>query len=191
MASGHHLLAVPDADRSLHLQGQVQAKFSLGSASLQLPALDLVGAVRLAKGEMTIHLDTERTAEILGLAPGEFDTGCLVFTAPFQTRRRGVETKVVSGTMATSPDATLRQTLARAHRWTAELCAGKGLLDIASAGGHAESFIRTRAPFAFLSPKIQAAILNGTQPTDLSTERIARVGVPLDWAEQEKLFGFA
>ncbi|MEN9409444.1 MAG: hypothetical protein RL216_1418, partial [Pseudomonadota bacterium] len=43
---------------------------------------------------------------------------------------------------------------------------------------------------ACLSPKIQAAILAGTQPPDLSLERIVRSGIPLDWAEQEAKFGF-
>ena len=33
-------------------------------------------------------------------------------------------------------------------------------------------------------------ILAGTQPPDLSLERIVRSGIPLDWAEQEAKFGF-
>ena len=50
--------------------------------------------------------------------------------------------------------------------------------------------LRTRLPLAFLSPRIQAAILEGAQPPDLTLERIVRAGVPLDWSEQERLFGF-
>jgi hypothetical protein len=53
------------------------------------------------------------------------------------------------------------------------------------------ALIRIRAQLAFLSPRIQAAILNGSQPPDLSLERIVRTGAPLDWSEQERVFGFS
>lgn len=41
-----------------------------------------------------------------------------------------------------------------------------------------------------VAPRMQAALLAGTQPPDLSLERIIRSGIPLDWAEQEAKFGF-
>ena len=49
---------------------------------------------------------------------------------------------------------------------------------------------RTRAQLAFLSPKFQAAILDGTQPPELTLKRLVSVTHPLDWSEQERLFGF-
>jgi hypothetical protein len=67
---------------------------------------------------------------------------------------------------------------------------GVSLTEIARREGHSESYIRTRAPLAFLSPKIQAAILEGTQPAELSLERLVRAGIPFDWTEQEAKFGF-
>ncbi len=39
---------------------------------------------------------------------------------------------------------------------------GTSLTEIAQREGHSDSYIRTRAPLACLSPKIQAAILAGT-----------------------------
>lgn len=48
----------------------------------------------------------------------------------------------------------------------------------------------SRAPLAFLSPKIQAAILERTQPAELSLERLVRAGIPFHWTEQEAKFGF-
>ena len=54
----------------------------------------------------------------------------------------------------------------------------------------AEAQLRSRLPLAFLSPRIQAAILEGRQPPDLCLERIVRGGVPLDWAAQARRFGF-
>ena len=44
---------------------------------------------------------------------------------------------------------------------------------------------------AFLSPKIMDAILTGTQPAHLSSNVFVRSDIPLDWTEQERLFGFA
>ncbi len=55
--------------------------------------------------------------------------------------------------------------------------------------GHSESFIRTRTQLAFLSPSLQAAILAGTLPTDVTLTRILAKPIPLDWAEQEHLYG--
>ena len=53
-----------------------------------------------------------------------------------------------------------------------------------------DAFIRVRANLAFLSPRIQEAILAGTQPPDLSLERIVRSGIPFDWDQQERKFRF-
>ena len=72
------------------------------------------------------------------------------------------------------PDASLIRVLAKAHRWVAELRAGKSLFEIAKDDGHSESYVRVRAQLAFLSPKIQQAVLDGKQPPELSLERIVR-----------------
>ena len=55
---------------------------------------------------------------------------------------------------------------------------------------HADSYIRTRAQLAFLSPSIQHAILEGRQPSDLTLEKIMRKPIPLDWAKQARMYGF-
>ncbi len=67
---------------------------------------------------------------------------------------------------------------------------GVQLVDIARREQVPASFIRTRAQLAFLSPKIQAAILDGSQPPELTLKRLVSVTHPLDWAEQERIFGF-
>ncbi|MCA0928850.1 hypothetical protein [Ruegeria profundi] len=80
--------------------------------------------------------------------------------------------------------------LIRAHGWARDLKAGVQLMEIARQEGVPGAFIRTRAQLAFLSPKIQAAILDGTQPPELTLKRLVSVTHPLDWAEQERHFGF-
>jgi len=51
--------------------------------------------------------------------------------------------------------------------------------------------IRTRAQLAFLSPKIQRAIVEGTLSPDLTLKRILARPIPLDWLHQERLYGIA
>jgi site-specific DNA recombinase len=101
-----------------------------------------------------------------------------------------VEARLIAGQTAPAPDAALLRCLAQAHRWVAALRRGESLVDIARREKHSESYLRTRAPLAFLSPKIQAAILEGRQPAHLTLERLVRTPIPLDWHEQERVFGF-
>ena len=80
--------------------------------------------------------------------------------------------------------------LVRAHGWARDLRSGTGLAEIARREKVPDSYIRTRTQIAFLSPKIQSAILEGSQPPELTLKRLASNTLPLDWAEQERLLGF-
>jgi site-specific DNA recombinase len=51
-----------------------------------------------------------------------------------------------------------------------------------------ERHIRLLAPLAFLSPRIIAAIIDGTAPADLTVTGLAKA-LPYSWAEQERRFG--
>jgi site-specific DNA recombinase len=48
-----------------------------------------------------------------------------------------------------------------------------------------ERHIRLLAPLAFLSPRIIAAIVDGTAPADLTVTGLAKT-VPYSWCEQER-----
>ncbi len=109
-------------------------------------------------------------------------------TAAFALRRRGVETRIIAGETVPAPDATLQRTLAEAHLWARDLRAGTSLTHIARKTGRSEPYIRTRIPLAFLAPKLQAAILDGRQPADLSVARLIRDDIPMDWSAQARLF---
>lgn len=110
-------------------------------------------------------------------------------TAPLRLRRRGVETKIIAGEPVPALDPHLRAMLIRAHGWARALKAGRPLADIAKSEKVSESFLRTRAQLAFLAPRIQAAILEGTQPPELTLKRLTERSLPLDWAAQERMFG--
>jgi hypothetical protein len=78
-----------------------------------------------------------------------------------------------------------------AHRWTELLKDGLSLRDVAKNEGKSQAYIRTRSQLAILSPMIQSAILNGTQPVDLNLQKIVQAQVPLDWDAQKALYCFA
>ena len=151
---------------------------------------DIIASGRISPGKISIELDRKVLAEKLGRPPEDLSAEALAITAPFQLRRRGVETRIVVGQCERSPDAVLLRILAKAHLWVGELRSGKSLKEIARSNGHSASYVRLRAQLAFLSPRIQAAILEGTQPVDLSVARIVRKGVPMDWAAQAQIFCF-
>jgi site-specific DNA recombinase len=71
------------------------------------------------------------------------------------------------------------------------LKSGTALKDIADHEGFSESYVGRIIPLATLSPKIQDAIVTGSQPLELNLETFVRARLPFDWADQERLFGFA
>lgn len=153
-------------------------------------AVALVERAVIAPGALTINLDAAVLAADLDTSPDALETDLLTITAPFTRKRRGIETRLVTGDRYPEPDPVLIRALANAHRWLDALQAGQTLSQIARKQHCTQPFIRTRLQLAFLSPPIQKAIMDGTQPPTLTLERIVRTGVPLDWSEQAKTFGF-
>ena len=138
---------------------------------------------------MRIRFDENALAHLLGLAAEEIDAAVLDLESPFTCRRRGVEMKIVAGERQSTPDPVLIRALRNAHRWAAMLKGGVALRTIASRQGFSESYVARIIPLATLSPRIQEAIVAGTQPLELTLETLVRTGLPLDWSSQEKRFG--
>ena len=145
----------------------------------------------MTKGRIVLELHAAELANELGLKPEEIDPFALQVQAPFALRRRGVEGKIVAGDREPEPDRTKQRALAGAHTWTADLRRGKSLNGISAKTSHSESYIPTRAQLAFLSPAIQKAILVGSQPPELTLEKIIRKPTPLDWEMQARIYGFS
>ncbi len=145
---------------------------------------------QLSKGRIVLQLHAERLANEIGLKPNEIDPSALQFQAPFALRRRGAEGEIVARDSEPEPDRTMLRALSRAHDWISALRMGKPLSEIPNATSRSESYARTRAQLAFLSPAIQYAILEGRQPPKLTLERIIRKPIPLDWNVQAQIYGF-
>lgn len=186
-AAAHGLTRIPNLrdDRAPRLS-DITRRLGDGDAPL-LRALVLHGTLRT--GTLSLTLDGAALAHHLAITPDHLRPEITILTVPFQMRRRGIEMKLVTGARTSAPDPALLRALGDAHRWVAALKAGTPLHQIARDAGHHEAHIRTRMPLACLSPRIQRAILDGSQPPDLTLERLVRHTLPLDWTDQERLCG--
>jgi DNA invertase Pin-like site-specific DNA recombinase len=120
----------------------------------------------------------------------------VTWRVPIQVRRCGYAVRLLipgSHTIRQEPDARLIKQIAKAHDWLKRLTSGqvKSIKEIARTEGVTNSYVRRIIHRAFLAPDIVRAILNGTQPPDLSMESLKRfIPLPIDWNEQRKLLGF-
>lgn len=190
-AQRHALLVAPDIVASGRARFAAEAFIAkLQSDGLNYcPQIIKIGMV--SADYLRMELCAEALSQAVGNSPQDIQPSMLRITAPFACRRRGVEMKIIVGRREPVPDATLRRALRNAHIWTDQLKTGDTLKQVAGRVGKTESYIRRITPLAFLSPRIQTAIMAGTQPVDLTLESLVRTALPLDWGAQEKLLGFA
>lgn len=88
-----------------------------------------------------------------------------------------------STTTAKNPDPKLVALLVKAHQSRAAL--------FSNAAPRGNRHIERLARLAYLAPDITTAILDGTQPTTLTSRSLLkRPGLPLAWPEQRKILGF-
>ncbi len=80
--------------------------------------------------------------------------------------------------------------IVKARAWIDDLIEHRvaSFAEIAAREGKAERHIRLLAPLAFVSPRIIAALIDGTAPADLTVTGLART-LPYSWTEQQRLIG--
>jgi len=103
-----------------------------------------------------------------------------------------LEGRGLSGSGKPQPDRFLIRALRSAH----EILKGDSEIPL----GQPENFPLESAPkgphfgklcrLAYLAPDIQAAILEGRQPLDLTQSRLLDTEIPILWDDQRRLFGF-
>jgi hypothetical protein len=79
--------------------------------------------------------------------------------------------------------------IAKARDWVDDVAQGRTatFAQIARREGKTERHVRLLAALAFLSPRVVAAILDGTAPANLTAIGLAK-RLPWGWAEQERQF---
>jgi DNA invertase Pin-like site-specific DNA recombinase len=191
LADRHGLLRTADARRAAELSQRVSdlTERLLKDPQGSLATLVLRGSI----GPGTIHVDLDPIvlAAELAVTQDELSLDVVSMTMGFALRRRGIETKLIAGEREPLPDPTLIRALAESHQH-ADARLRKVAAPTASEKRIPPSGSRERrkAWLAFLSPRIQVAILDGRQPVGLSLERILASDLPFGWAEQEQLLGF-
>ena len=189
-AESHTILAQPDASKATDLARRANALADRIGGEPELLGKVIVSGT-ITQGQVELRLNATAIATALHTNAGDLSPDQTTITQPFSLRRRGVEAKIIAGETIAAPDPVLQRTLAEAHLWARALRAGKSLIEIAQECGRSEPYIRTRIPLAFLAPNVQAAILDGRQPADLSVAQLIRDGIPMDWTEQARTFRVA
>ena len=80
--------------------------------------------------------------------------------------------------------------IVKARGWIDDIRLGRSasFAEIAKREGQGERYIRLLATLAFVSPRIIAAIVDGTAPADLTVTDLAKA-LSYSWAEQEHGIG--
>jgi site-specific DNA recombinase len=120
----------------------------------------------------------------------------VTLTVDARLKRCGGETKLIvpagaADTTPPRPNPTLIKALARAHSWFARLLSGQAssVLAIAQAERLTGRYVARIIPLAFLAPDITEAILEGSQPQDLTLAKLCQ-RLPLAWPQQRRTLGF-
>jgi site-specific DNA recombinase len=116
----------------------------------------------------------------------------LPWTPPsFVAVKGGLHTPSAKPAMRPENRDALLAAIAKARRWIDDMRLGRISFDeIATREAQGERHIRLLAPLAFLSPRIIAAVVDGTAPTDLTVTGLAKA-LPHSWAEQERRIGLS
>jgi hypothetical protein len=123
------------------------------------------------------------------------ENGFIQLETPIMFRRRGVESKIIlpGASKAALPDSKLIDLVSNAYQWSQNIFKREvtTVREISQNNGVDESDVSRFLPFAFLAPDIVEAILRGSQPTGITSEKIKRLrNLPKSWEEQRQLLGF-
>lgn len=189
-AKRHTVLELPDAvqakaasDASILLAERI---YTQGASEVAL----LITSGNLQNGSLQIELSPSALAQELNVKTNQLCPNLFHFETPFTCRRRGAEMKIVAAEHSAAPDQALIRALKNAHSWVGQMKSGTSVKQISMKTSVSDSYIMRIIPMAFLSPKIQQAIIEGTQPVEMTLENITRSKLPMEWHAQESMFSF-
>ena len=110
-------------------------------------AAALISRGQIITGEILIDLDADALGRATGLKATNLVPELLCVRAPFTSRRRGVELKIIAGTPCPKPDAAMIRGLRRAHLWTTGLKSGVPMRQLAKEAGDGALHRAARATF--------------------------------------------
>jgi hypothetical protein len=168
-----------------------------------LAAGSTVDRIRLVKqlvARVTVHkasLEIGVHEAALYNTPPSHEPRTHAITVPVQLKRGGLAMRLIVGERAhevAAPDRGLVALLSRANRWFRALRTGErdSILSIAQEHRQASRDVTRTVYLAFLAPDIVERLARGEQPIGMGVRRLMAMSpLPLDWAEQRKVLGFA
>jgi site-specific DNA recombinase len=149
--------------------------------------LDFIDRIDLKAGELSIRLDQNQIAMFFKRDSDGLKQDALNIKAPFQIRKRGVETKLIFADAPSPRDETLIKNIAKAHHWFEQIKAGKTFSQIAASDKTSKRRIQQMIELAFLAPDIIRDVMDGAQPFGFTSDWCLRHAIPVNWAEQRAL----
>nr|WP_087575817.1 hypothetical protein [Sphingomonas sp. CDS-1] len=96
-----------------------------------------------------------------------------------------------STAIASNRNPSLLKLVAQAFIARREMEQGGSADEVAARLGYGREYLADMIRTSYLSPNIISAIINGTQPANLTRRQLVRTDrIPLNWSAQEQLFGF-
>jgi DNA invertase Pin-like site-specific DNA recombinase len=146
--------------------------------------LSIIERLDIGPGKLHLRLDRGVLAKAMDATPDDLDENVLMRTAPFQLRKRGVETKIILADAPAGIDETLIRNIAKAHTWFERIKAGETFTEIAAAESMHKNRIQQMIGLAFLAPDIVRDVLNGKQPVGFTSDWCKSNMLPADWHDQ-------
>jgi len=156
----------------------------------------LIKQIDIDKDNITLILYSRVVSERLQILDNNqlSDIGEISITSSHTIKRRGVEKKIIlPGKTTANKDPKLIALVARSHKWIQNLKDGhvKNITEIAAKENMDDGDVSRFIQFAFLAPEIVTSIFEGTQPADLNSEKLKRLGsLPHSWSEQKSRLGY-
>ena len=154
---------------------------------------DQPGHARLRRLIKTVTIHADRIEIALTeagrpLLPEVASTGSLRIATVMKAGRGG--RRLVPSAPAARIDKSLVKALAWARdlRWRLEH--GKSLNELAREDSCSRPYVSSLIRLAYLAPEITRAIVDGSQPAQLTLADLMSRDIPLDWTEQRRSFGF-
>ena len=176
-----------------------------GPADQRTFLLEVVKRIEVRRDRVGIILRTQILCTILGHgAPDNKEAKTETqgkhefrLDLPVRFKRRGVEMKLVitdERERPPAPDPHLIAAVAKGRHWFAQIRDGdaRSVRDLAERHGVNQGDVSRILPLGLLAPDIVEAILAGRQPIELTAKRLKRIrDLPVSWAEQRRVLGFA
>ncbi len=177
--------SIDDINRLQQMLKQLEAETH---AARNRILLDCIDQVTVTPGKINIEMDRDAIADRFSLDPTILNDDALRFHAPFQHRKRGVETKLVVGDQCQPElDPVLIRSIAKAHHYYDAIKKGQTFEEIAASENLSKRRILQVIDLAFLAPDILKSILQGTQPLALTAKWLGKYPLPSDWQTQREI----